>query len=210
MYLSQLILDPRARRVQREIGNPYELHRTLMNAFPNKVEGGPGRVLYRLEPAGRAGNGELVLLVQSDKAPDWDQLDEPQGYRLPDGVTNPKVFNPTFLADRQLRFRLRANPTVKRAGKRQGLYRDEEQLDWLRRKAEENGFRVLNVNLTGEGKQAGVIRHPDEKPRPLTHLAVRFDGLLQVTDPAAFLKALRGGIGSGKGFGFGLLSLAPA
>lgn len=41
-------------------------------------------------------------------------------------------------------------------------------------------------------------------------LAVRFDGLLEVTDPGKFLETLRAGIGSAKGFGFGLLSLAPA
>ena len=40
--------------------------------------------------------------------------------------------------------------------------------------------------------------------------AMRFDGLLGVTDPVQFLEALRAGIGSAKGFGFGLLSLAPA
>jgi CRISPR system Cascade subunit CasE len=40
------------------------------------------------------------------------------------------------------------------------------------------------------------------------HQAVTFDGLLRVTDPEALLAALAGGIGSGKGFGFGLLSLA--
>jgi CRISPR system Cascade subunit CasE len=38
--------------------------------------------------------------------------------------------------------------------------------------------------------------------------AVRYDGLLEVTDPVKFLETLRAGIGSAKGFGFGLLSLA--
>jgi CRISPR system Cascade subunit CasE len=44
----------------------------------------------------------------------------------------------------------------------------------------------------------------------LTHHAVRFDGLLVVTDPERLRHALRAGIGSAKGFGFGLLSLARA
>ena len=34
MYLSRLILNPRSRRVQRELAEPYEMHRSLMKAFP--------------------------------------------------------------------------------------------------------------------------------------------------------------------------------
>jgi hypothetical protein len=37
---------------------------------------------------------------------------------------------------------------------------------------------------------------------------VRFDGVLVVTDPALFRETVANGIGSGKAFGFGLLSLA--
>jgi len=39
---------------------------------------------------------------------------------------------------------------------------------------------------------------------------VQFDGVLQVINADDFVKTIARGIGSGKGFGFGLLSLAPA
>jgi CRISPR system Cascade subunit CasE len=39
--------------------------------------------------------------------------------------------------------------------------------------------------------------------------AVRFDGVLVVTDRDRFIAAITDGIGSAKAFGFGLLSLAP-
>jgi CRISPR system Cascade subunit CasE len=39
---------------------------------------------------------------------------------------------------------------------------------------------------------------------------VLFDGRLQVTDAEVFRRTLTQGIGSGKAFGFGLLSVAPA
>ena len=45
--------------------------------------------------------------------------------------------------------------------------------------------------------------------RDLTLFGVRFDGVLAVTDPDALTGAVRQGIGPAKGFGFGLLSLAP-
>jgi CRISPR system Cascade subunit CasE len=41
-------------------------------------------------------------------------------------------------------------------------------------------------------------------------LAVRFEGVLEVTDPDQLLQTVSEGIGSAKGFGFGLLSLARA
>ena len=43
----------------------------------------------------------------------------------------------------------------------------------------------------------------------MTHSSVLFDGLLRVTDTDAFLRTLVRGIGPGKAFGFGLLSVAP-
>ena len=42
-----------------------------------------------------------------------------------------------------------------------------------------------------------------------THLSVLFEGLLRITDETCFLETLVRGIGSGKAFGFGLLSIAP-
>jgi len=37
----------------------------------------------------------------------------------------------------------------------------------------------------------------------------QFDGVLQVTDPSGLLAAVRSGIGHGKAFGLGLISVAP-
>lgn len=135
-------------------------------------------------------------------------------------------------------FRLRANPTkrIGRAskgyselkGKRVGLLREEEQIAWLvrkghdREKGKPGGFEILmhkiedregeirsipRVNVRREGKQRGRKK---EEEKAMIHLAVRFDGLLRVTDADAFRETLSRGIGSGKAFGFGLLSLAPA
>ena len=38
---------------------------------------------------------------------------------------------------------------------------------------------------------------------------VLFDGLLEVTDPGLFRQAIAVGIGPGKAFGCGLMSIAP-
>ncbi len=212
LYISQLILNPCSRQVQSEVYNPYEMHRTLMRAFPTAAQGGLGRVLFRLESHIASGQAGLKVLVQSDREPDWGWLEESPHYLLPDIRSNPasKVFEPVFQPGQRLYFRLRANPTVKRKfpgldkSKRIGLYKEAEQRGWLARKAEQGGFTISDVIVTSQGTIGGKTK----KRHDLNLVAVRFDGQLQVTAPATFSETLRQGIGSGKGLGFGLLSLA--
>jgi CRISPR system Cascade subunit CasE len=200
------------------MSQPYEMHRTLLNAFPGSGEGGPGRVLFRLDTLNRQAEPRLVVLVQSEKEPDWTRLPDPEHYLLPIFEPNPacKSFTPVFAPGQRLYFHLRANPTKRlirddpergyKKGQRIGLYSEAEQLQWLQRKAEAGGFGLLGVNLVQEETIGGKTKDQHK----LNLLAVRFEGLLQVTESDRFLDTLCQGIGSGKGVGFGLLSLARA
>ena len=91
--------------------------------------------------------------------------------------------------------------------KRLGLYREKEQRAWLQRKAEQGGFRLLSVRASDDPDVGGWARGDDRRHK-LKLFAVRFDGLLQIVDPQRLQETIRHGIGSGKGLGFGLLSLA--
>ena len=218
MYLSRLILNPRNRRVQREIANPYQMHRSLMRAFPDDLDREGERMLFRLEGLPRSGahRGGLTLLVQSWNEPDWSWLAEPgaRGYLRPLDGPNPaiKPFDLSLARGQVLAFRLRANPTVKRAvdgrRKRLGLYREDEQIQWLTRKGERGGFRLLTVRTSRQETIGGRI-HREDRTHKLRLLAVQFDGVLQVADPDWLRATVRRGVGSGKGLGVGLLSLAP-
>jgi CRISPR system Cascade subunit CasE len=136
----------------------------------------------------------------------------------------------------RLRFRLRANPTRKietktladgkrRNGKRVEIRDAAEQAAWLGRKAEQHGFSLCAVRSVDEDKRTGFRKTPrgviaggaaspvdsagGERARPprLTFASVLFDGELIVTDGRLFREALEHGIGSGKSYGFGLLSI---
>lgn len=220
MYLSQLILNDRGRRVNRDLANVYELHRTVMSGFAPTLPP-EERVLFRLD---EDRTGRLVLLVQSHTAPDWSAL--PEGYlQAADPfapVPNPAVksFGPAFHDGQRLRFRLRANPTVKisRPGRQQGyrvgIINEERQLAWLAGKGERGGFRLepdkVRVGQPGRDRGfAGQDARSGKRHKVELHVVV-FEGLLQVTDAAAFARTLQAGIGSAKGFGCGLLSLALA
>src|SRR4029453_12803151 len=137
-----------------------------------------------------------------------------------------------------LTFRVRANPTRRVSGKNEQEaqwhgkrveIRDEgQQIAWLQRKGKEAGFKlasvrinptVPNVNLAPQGKLFGYRRHSQETSaepayevsgsnRRMSFGSVLFEGELIVTDVKAFREALVKGIGSGKAYGFGLLSIA--
>ena len=214
MYLSKLTLNPRCRRVQKEIANPYQMHKTLMRSFPDELNRPQDRVLFRVETNPRT--GIPTVLLQSTLEPGWDWLTD-NGAR--DYLLHPpetKTFDLQLVPEQVLAFRLRANPTVKRRRERDDgslrpvrdpLYREDEQRAWLECKGERGGFRVRAVRPRNAPDVQGWAPRGDTKHH-LKLFAVRFDGILQVTDPDRLRETVRRGIGSGKGLGFGLLSLA--
>jgi CRISPR system Cascade subunit CasE len=214
VYLSRLILNPRDRRVQKEIANRYQLHRTIMNAFADSLEDHEERVLFRIEEPQRS--RRLTLLVQSWTMPDWTWLAEPGARGCLLGVAEPNPAVKEFTLDlrkgQRLTYRLRANPTARRRcsdGKKRrvGLYDEEEQMDWLERKADRSGFDLLAVRSSGQATVRGCVYRNGSKHN-LTLLSVQFDGMLEVRNPDQTEETVRQGIGSAKAFGFGLLSLA--
>jgi CRISPR system Cascade subunit CasE len=206
MYLSLLRLNPHSRRAMTEASRPYELHRSLLRAFPKETTGGPVRILFRLDTDSETGN--MSVLVQSDRRPVWAQFNNSGS---PVSERKCKEYNPQFSSGQVLRFRLRANPTkrMNETGKRQGILREEEQLEWLRNKGLKGGYELISATALNERFAKDKKTDSLKVKRDITLLSVKFDGVLRVTDPRAFRVTLESGIGSAKGFGFGLLSIAP-
>jgi len=222
MFLSRLFLNPRSRAVLRDLADCQALHRTILAAFPAAAPSQRGvreqfGVLHRLESDRR--RGRLVLYVQSLVAPSWSSL--PADYLVTEpGLDNPGVkpvaqIYQSFLPGTVLSFRLRANPSRKidtksgpdgrrRHGRRVELVSEEAQLAWLARQAAAGGFQVLTARLSGLNKEQGR-----RQGGAITVAWVQFDGHLRILEPAAFYQTLARGIGPGKAYGLGLLSLAP-
>lgn len=87
--------------------------------------------------------------------------------------------------------------------------REQQLIDWLTRKGVSGGFSLV-ATLPGPSRDF-LIRKPKDaatgKNGVLTFTGVDFEGILQVTDPSLFATTVGSGIGRGKAFGFGLLSL---
>lgn len=169
------------------------------------------RVLFRIDHL--QDTGAIPVIVQSDLRPEWGQLSVTANYFWsPDGhnATNveTKEVHLDVAAGQTLRFRLRANPTKKAMdGRRLGILREPEQLSWLSRKGRAGGFRPVTVSVVNEGLRE-IRGRMAPGASPIRMLSILFEGRISVTESASFVRTVEDGIGSGKGFGFGLLSVA--
>ncbi len=232
MFLSKLLPNLRNPLVRRDLSSLYEMHRTLLSGgFDGVSKADLGRVLFRTDTDRYGGNP--VVLVQSEREPSWGNL--PANYLIARAQSKP--FDLVVSTGQKLRFRLRANPTKRIAsknevlgsvmlGKRIGLTTETERIRWLLRKGDDGGFRIpgkwvdANDPETGDAIQLPNFRVdviPEGRDwndkagcRDGRFLAVRFEGVLEVSNVEKFRAAIVAGIGSAKGYGFGLLSVGPA
>jgi CRISPR system Cascade subunit CasE len=238
IFLSRLQLDPLSRRVQTELARPYEMHRTLCHAFPGLVgdEWTAARVLFRVDDGTRL---QLIVQSKREPNwHAFSQHLKSVRYMLT--APQVKEWQPQFNAGQTLRFRLLANPTFRPKkedggdGERRGLYREHERLDWLARQSARCGFVLPQTRTTLKRNGEPIIfrgrphtelildlpacrvidlndgRRFPLPDRKIQFSAARFDGVMQISNVAPFAHALENGIGPAKGFGFGLLSVAPA
>lgn len=204
MYLSKLTLDPCNAQARRDLADAYEMHRTLARVFARDDETPPVRFLWRLERRADY-QPSSVVLVQSAQAGDWLALNSIPGYI--DQVQPNKVVDLATLiqSGARYRFRLLANPTVTREGKRYGLTREDEQLAWIARQGERNGFSVLGCERGADERLQ--VRQGRSGNRITLHTAL-FEGVLQADSAELLRDGVLNGFGHGKALGLGLLSLA--
>ena len=204
MYLSKLTLDPRHAQARRDLADPYEMHRTLARAYAPDADTPPPRFLWRLERHADH-QPSSVVLVQSAHPANWSKLDALPGYAVAIQADKPVDLEQLIQSARRYRFRLLANPTVTRDGKRLGLMREEEQLAWLARQGERNGFAVLGcVRAASELLRVRQGRTGNR----ITVLTALFEGVLAASDVEPLRSGVVNGLGHAKSLGLGLLSLA--
>lgn len=222
MYLSKIELDRTKSGVRKVLGNRHQLHQKVMMGFPDQRESTDlapqqnnecrknWQILFRLEGT--------TLLVQSGIKPNWSRL--PTGY-TPDGEIRELDFQ-TIQAGQRLKFRLVANPVYQRTCKRTDengnpiLKSDRSgkpQQKTLRRliNKEEDQIQWLAEHLRGATLEECYVGSPSKINREQKSSIIRtvqFDGVLKVINPSEFLDVLMNGIGRGKSYGCGLLSIA--
>jgi len=202
MYLARLELNEHSQMVHRDRSNAHAFHQRIMQAFPNEQRAqarADWQVLFRQEPDSN------VVLVQSAIAGNWEIL--PEDYLA---KHQSKLFNAEpqhFEAGRMLQFRLKANPSKRdnQTKKLIGMFHQTDQLAWLERHANQNGFQVHGVDVI---PTPNVFGNKVGGKAPIRLVTVLYQGILQVTDSDRFMAAMQQGIGRGRAYGCGLLSIA--
>lgn len=203
MYLSQLVLNSRQSQVHKELGNAHKFHQRIMQAFPDEESRDRPRedwhILFRHEP------DKDVVLVQSEIEPDWSKL--PDQYLRNHAVKEVNLTADQLSTNGIFQFRLRANPSKRdsKTKKTVAFYRRPDQLDWLERQADRCGFRLLSADVMPSPNVFGIKKKGSAPIRIATAL---FQGVLEVTAPESFVSTVQHGLGRGKSYGCGLLSLA--
>lgn len=227
MYISRMGIAVRSLSAARLMGSPYRLHAAVEGAFgPEAVRScDEGRILWRLDDA--PGEDEVWLYIVSPERPNLSDIsDQVEGGLVTEHETKSYDRVLTGIREGQIwQFRLKANPVrrvlldkgrrpnSKVVGTLQAHVTEEQQQGWLLDRAESHGFRICTDGV-GQlalrvSKRVREQFHRGSNSKSVTIATAQFDGVLEVTDAAAFAHALGHGIGRAKGFGCGLITIAP-
>jgi CRISPR system Cascade subunit CasE len=217
-WLTRIVPDtrhPQARRDTTGDALGQGLHRRLMTLFP--ADAGPDPraqfgVLFRTEdtPAG------VHILLQSTHEPDLTAL--PDGY----GTSQTRPLDTLLDALRPgltVRHRCIANAVRKPGATTRDLYNLPAVVPlhgaaadtWWERQAEAAGLKPLSIDshpLDAASGRHGSRDHTSHKK--VRHARTQFDGIAAVIDADLLRTKITEGIGRGKAYGCGLLTIAPA
>lgn len=212
MYLCRVKLDVTKRQTMRVLSSPNLMHKAIEESFPGVRK----RRLWRVDML----HNEQYLLVVSEDRPDLGRLSKLFGYACNENSWECKAYS-KFLdsleVDQIWYFRLCANPvrsSNKDNDKEEGRGRGkihahvttEQQEKWLLDRQSKYGFLI-------DPESYGVTHSRWLKFRKYSGhrvaiRAVTFEGLLRIVDPTLFRKLLSEGIGRGKAYGCGLMTIA--
>ncbi|MGC0316966.1 type I-E CRISPR-associated protein Cas6/Cse3/CasE [Kitasatospora acidiphila] len=211
LWLTRIMPNHAHQNARRDLANAVDMHHRLMSLFPDHVGEEPRRalgVLFRTEdsPVG------TQTLLQSTQQPDLTRL--PHGY----GSAVCKPLAPLLAAlqpNLTVHYRIAANPIRKPGRSTRELYKlsavvplnGQAADDWWIRQAEASGLKVVTVRSTALDAARGTHRQSQQLIR---HARTQFDGTALITEPDRLRTRLAEGIGKGKAYGCGLLSIAPA
>jgi len=208
MHLSRMQINPARRGGRKLLGSPQAMHAAVLASFPQPDEE-RGRVLWRVDRDGQS----TWLYVVSGPEPDFAHVVEQAGWPTTQAAWAVRPYGPLLerlAVGQQWAFRLTANPTRAHQGKRYGHVTAAQQQEWFLSRVQGWGFAVGH-----DGDAPDVVVHDrrvdrfQRGGRTVTIAKATFDGILTVTDAEALRTAMTQGIGPAKGYGCGLLTLAP-
>ncbi|MBQ6121254.1 MAG: type I-E CRISPR-associated protein Cas6/Cse3/CasE [Clostridia bacterium] len=205
MYMTRMELDRSRRATILALASPNKLHGAIESSFSGERQ----RRLWRIDEL----NGKCYLLVVSEAKPDFSAA-AAQFAPTPDCWETREygTFLQRITVGSHWHFRLSANPTIShsREGEKRGkVYAHvtaEQQKNWLMQRAAKSGFRLKEDYEVVKRDTLTFYKGADRKR--VTLGVCEYEGWLEVTDADLMRAALTNGIGRGKAYGLGLLTIA--
>lgn len=208
-WVTRIRLNIRSAEARRDLSNVDLLHKRMMLLVADdlglraRAESG---LLFRVDQDEHAS----TIIVQT--------LTKPLTDRLPDGYGHAEVKDLGAMFDklttgRSVHYRITASaskrqpldppppPESKKRGPVIPLRGAVAEQWWRRQATERAGLNLVTLTAKPVGVATG---------NGIRHALTRFDGTAVIDDPVALTEAVLAGIGRGKPYGGGLLSLAPA
>ncbi len=203
MYLSRVELDLNNRSTLKALGSQSIIHGAVESSFSGERK----RNLWRIDKLG----DKLYLLILSEDKPCLSSISSRFGNNDSDAETrNYDTLLSRVKLGGKWRFRLTANPTKSVSsnggrGKVHAITIVDLQKQWLAEKSEECGFKLADDSFDVVENKWCKFRKKDGSTVSL--LSVSFEGVLEITDEELFKASLTNGIGRGKAYGMGLLTV---
>jgi CRISPR-associated protein Cas6/Cse3/CasE subtype I-E len=158
-------------------GDSYRKHQVIRQMFP-----GDQRVLFQKNDEG--------ILVLSDLS------------SVTEGLDSKELDTSSYKNGGQYAFSLRLNPVKRDIKTRKRVALDPDQVKgWVTKQLSSVGIDS-NFQYIREG-----VQRSDRQGKAISLVSILVFGVLTIKDDLLFYKALRGGIGHGKGLGFGFLNV---
>ena len=178
MYLTRMRLNESNPNTAKALASPHIFHGTVERCFGGERK----RNLWRIDHL----NHQLYLMLLSPDKPDLSAAAAQFGMLGADCPWETKLYTPL-------------------------LERITPASVWhfrLQTRAAHNGFSLNVEDFTVVHSQWHIFCKNSSQEAQVRLLAVTYEGVLTVTDTELFCKALTEGIGRGKAYGMGLLTVA--
>lgn len=207
-WFTEIRLNSSRRETFNVLRSTEALHALLENTLPSLPSERESRLLWRLDDTSV---GKLVYMV-TDTKPDPSGIVESVGWPSYDASQTVRSIEYDRLLDRlsagdEFFFRCSVNPVKrqKSSGKLVPLIR-EDAVEWLLAKMSANGIKVDADNLRKVSEETDRFHKANGKP--VTLRRATFEGRCVITDPVKAKLALVNGMGRGKAYGCGLITLS--
>lgn len=217
--LTRLYVNPARRGGRKLILNPQAMHAAVRASFPPDIDENHGRLLWRLDQREHT----HTLYIVGPERPDVANIVEQAGWETRPGQTaDYDAFLSKINRGQRWHFEIVVNPVIAKSrgegkrGRRVPLASADSQLGWLIERSARHGFTIVPNEETQQpdarvvGRDELNFRHgkDDDRRSRVSLRAVRIEGTLEVSDAELLRETLVQGIGRGRAYGCGLLTLA--